>query len=197
MKPPSTFRSALFAYRKELLAAGVPPQSLAVRVIDRWSNHGAVESLWKTIAKKLPAEVLPTPKEFIGLVVQRRLLCEQLQEIVREAPALEAKTNARAKQNLREKKRKAVIVEQMALDNFVDHGTRLFGREKVTGPRNKVFMRGWSDKFRELCGDPLDEVVRVLTEVAFGGSISIASVRGTNRATTRTARKGRDTRPPK
>jgi hypothetical protein len=193
----STFKSALLAYRKQLVALDVPPRSIVFRVLDRWSKHGSVEPIWETVKKKLPADVVPTPVEFIELVLQRRLLCERLEEIVGEAPEIERKTDARSKRHLRDRNRSALIAEQTALNNFTVSGERLFGREKATGPRNKVFMRGWSDKFRELCDDPLDEVVRVLTEVAFGEPISIGAVRGTGRVTTRNARQNRDTRPRK
>jgi hypothetical protein len=64
----------------------------------------------------------------------------------------------------------------------------LLSRKEKTAAR-QYFMTGWSRRFQAMCGQPLDEIVRVLTDIAFGGEAQTQAVRD--------ARKRRDIRPPK
>jgi hypothetical protein len=64
----------------------------------------------------------------------------------------------------------------------------LLGRKRKTGPRN-VFIRGWLEKFTELCGKPLVPVVVVITFAAFGEEMTEEAIRDTLKATTRADRR--------
>ena len=63
------------------------------------------------------------------------------------------------------------------------------GRQKKNIER-KQFTMAWQDKFFELCGWPLNEVVLVMTLIVYGGNRDIGAIKGTRRATTRHGRKG-------
>jgi hypothetical protein len=69
---------------------------------------------------------------------------------------------------------------------------RLMGRQ-TENVEQKRFKKDWRDKFTELCGQPLNEVVRVLSQIVYGGSPNIGAIKGVRRATTRHGREG-DTR---
>jgi hypothetical protein len=196
--PASSFKNALQAYLQYLVSENKDSSQLrlSLKVIDRWQAHAATETIWNGLKGRLPSEALPTAEEFIFLVLQRRLLHEQVKRVNDETPIVERAVRARAEQYWKAKQGKqyelAAIVRSK-LDDFREQRERLLGRKKQEAPR-KLFMVGWSDKFKELCGDPLDEIVRVLTEIAFGQEVTIDSVRGAKKPTTR---RDRDIRPPK
>lgn len=58
-------------------------------------------------------------------------------------------------------------------------------------------MKGLTDKFNDLCGRPLDKVVCVLTEIAFGQEVTLDEVRAASRVRNSDAGKNRAIRPPK
>jgi len=189
--PPASFKSELTAYRRKLFLhrANHPQLRLCLEVLNRWENHGSVETRWNTITEKLPPEARPTAGQFIDLVLERRVVAEELYRVMREAPGEKAKKRARIKRRLNtDAEWQAGAKIFTALADFRDKSEQVLGREKGTAPR-KRFESGWRDKFKEQCGQPLDEVVRVLSEIAFGGERKIGAVRGTQRH--------RDTRPPK
>jgi hypothetical protein len=59
---------------------------------------------------------------------------------------------------------------------YGDIRRRGFSRETETAPR-QFFMNDWSAKFQELCGQPLDEVVAFLTQIAFNVEVTADAVR--------------------
>jgi hypothetical protein len=189
-----SFKTELATYRRTLVEQRPDDaqRRLALEVIDRWNEHISVESFWGKIVQKLRPEDLPRPEQFIDLVLQRRILAARIDEVDRETPALEKKVKSRAKRHLREKTYSKVATEIGLLADIVDQRKRLLGRE--SGGQRKVFVVGWSEKFEELCGQPLDEVVRVLTEIAFDTEETIGGIRGMRRPT---KRGDRDTRPSK
>jgi hypothetical protein len=63
----------------------------------------------------------------------------------------------------------------------------VLGRKKAGAPR-KRFMKMVRDAFMANCGRPLNSVVAVLTEIAFGPCTTVSAVRGTQRATKRRER---------
>jgi hypothetical protein len=189
-----SFRGELTTYRR-ILVEQRPDDAqrrLALEVIDRWNEHILGEAVWDTIIQKLRPEDLPRPEQFIDLVLQRRILAARIDEVDRETPALESKINSRTKRHQREESYTKLGIENVLLGALIDQRKRLLGREK--GGHRKVFIRGWSDKFEELCGQPLDEVVRILTEIAFDTTETTGAIRGARRPTKRS---DRDTRPSK
>jgi hypothetical protein len=152
----------------------------------RWIDHPECESIWIILRPLLKVEI--TPDYFIAQIIFARFDAEQLNIIVRKGPALEAKARARTKRHLREKKYTQLAAENALLGEFVSRRARVLGREK-TGPRTN-FMKGLSAGFVRWCGQPLDDVVGVLTEIAFGEPMTGEAARA---ARTR----HRSTRPPK
>jgi hypothetical protein len=143
-----------------------------------------------------------TAEDFIFLVLKQADAVKCIAEINRRTPtAAEAKRRAatilRGKTDAAElaKAHAQLAREFEALDRLAPMLARL-GRQKENIERKK-FITNWQDKFTELCGQPLDEVVRVLTQIVYGGSPNIGVIRGARRPTTRRARKKRDTRPKK
>jgi hypothetical protein len=192
MRAPSpSFKNELTSYRRRSVPkiANDEQRQLAVRIIDDWKDHAAVETIWNTIKQKLPAKDLPTAEEFIYLVLERRLSWEEFnkKKVIQQGPEVEA--NVRRTANLHWKKGDYDNAKDKMVyaDKFHARRDQLLGRKKTTAPQ-KLFMKGWSDKFRELCGDPLDEVVRVLTEIAFDKAVPMSAVRDTGKPTTRKAR---------
>jgi hypothetical protein len=193
--PSPSFKAELAAYQRQVVPeiADDDQRQLATKIIGDWKDHASVEKTWNTIKQKLPAEVMPTAAEFINLVVERRLSWEQVsKKVIQQGPQVEAGTR-RAANYLWESGDYDNAKDKMSgADRFHQMRDQLLGRKKALAPR-KLFTKDWSDKFRELCGDPLDEVVRVLTEVAFEQPRTIGAVRGVQRPTTRRARQPKAT----
>jgi hypothetical protein len=184
--PLPFFRSELEAYRRRLVAEKA--DDWQTRLIDNWRDHGAVETTWNKIREKLAPEDMPTAEEFIWLVLNNRIVVANgLARVNRESPAVEAAVHARADKFWDSGNYSAATTVRSQLNNFREERSRLLGRKPKDAPR-KRFMKGWSDKFTELCGQPLYEVVLVLTEVAFGREVTPGAVRGAHRPTTRQSR---------
>jgi hypothetical protein len=192
--PSANFRSELKAFQQRLPA--VTPANdhwkgrLAHIVLARWIDHTECESIWTTLRPLLPAEM--TAGDFIGAVILARNDAEQLNIIVQEAPGLEAKVHTRTKRHLKAKQYSQIAEENALLGEFVTRRARELGREK-TGPRIN-FMRRISMGLELWCGQPLDNVARVLTEIAFGQPVTTEAMRA---ARSPKVRRNRGTRPPK
>jgi RNAse (barnase) inhibitor barstar len=179
------FKDELADYRKALIEQRPDnaQRGLALQVIDRWMEHGSVQSLWDTLMRELRSEDRPLPVQFIDLMLQRRILAERVEEVDQEAADLEKKVQSRAKRHLKDKAYAKASIELGLLTDFIDQRKRVLGRER--GGHRKIFIVGWSQKFDELCGQPLDEVVRVLTEIAFDTEETIGGIRGARRPSSR------------
>jgi hypothetical protein len=130
-------------------------------------QRGSPETLWQDIVKKLGPDAIPTPGHLIDLVVERRILANDLERIAVELPNEESKRRARIKRDFRDRKYDEVGHRSVSLHNLLEGRKRVLGRQEG-GFRRKFFCVGWSDKFQELCGSPLDEVVATITRIAFG-----------------------------
>jgi hypothetical protein len=197
MRAPVSFKAALAAYqRREIvpeIVADAKQRQLAIKIIGRWKDHAAVETIWDTMEKKLPAEAMPTADDFIYLVLERRLSWEEFnKKVIQQGSRVVDNTRKTAKLHFVEGDYSNATKKASLADNFHRERDQLLGRKRAIAPR-KLFAKGWSDKFRELCGDPLDEVVRVLTEIAYGGTRSIGEIRGYQKPTTRRARQSKAT----
>jgi hypothetical protein len=199
MRAPSpSFRAELAAYREKLIADnGRSPQLQPwVKVLDDWAKHAAAEDIWRTVKERIPPENLLTAEEFIFLVLDFRFRLEPVNRVTSELRTAERRIDHLAKLNLKERNRAKRALEYARLAhvnglfaNVLDRSATLLGREKKTAVRN-MFVMTWRDKFRENCGQPLDEVVRVLAEVAFGEKdLTLETIRGAGRRTTRGKRR--------
>lgn len=181
MRAPSrSFRAALATYRQQIVTdnEGHPQLPLWLNVLDNWARHKSVEKIWLTIKEKMPAEFMLTEEELIWLVLDQRLnVLEPLSRIVDELPKVEKQVDHRTKRHLKERKRTQIATENALLQTVLDGSERLLGREKKTAIRNR-FILGWTDRFVQNCGQPLDDVVKGLTEIAFGKAITVDAVRG-------------------
>src|SRR5437764_6300411 len=98
MRAPSpSFRAELAAYRKALVAQNIvaTDKQLALKVLDRWSEDAAVETLWENLIKNLGPDAIPTPGHLIDLVIERRLKADDLERIEIELPKAESGGKAR------------------------------------------------------------------------------------------------------
>jgi hypothetical protein len=191
--PSPTFRDELKAYQRRLPALTRDNDHwkgrLAHEVIAQWIDHTECELIWTTIRPLLKVEI--TPGQFIKEIIFARFDAEQLSIIAAKAPNIEATMRARTKRHLQKKEYAQLGHENTLLDDLIERRAQ-FGREK-TGPRLD-FMRRLSAGFLRWCGQPLDNVVRVLTEIAFGDPITTEAVRA---ARSPRARRCRGTRPQK
>jgi hypothetical protein len=192
MRGPSSFKSELAAYRRQVIPqiADDDQRRLASKIIDNWKDHAAVETIWNTIKRKLPAEDMPTAEEFIYLVLERRLSWDRVKRNNSETPALVAKFKTQLRRHLREENFSQLERETPLLSKYLEVRDRLLGRKKAAAPQ-KLFSKEWRDQFRKLCGDPLDEVARVLTEIAFDKPVPISAMRDIDKPTTRRARQSK------
>lgn len=179
MRTPSpTFRDDLKAHQENLSAWGLKEDHwkgrLAHEIIARWIDNNECETIWTTVQPFMKIAGV-TPDHFISNIIAARLDTEQLNIIVREAPALEAKVRARTKRHVQEKKYSQLAYENEILGRFVERRRQTLGREK-TGPRI-AFMKRLSGSFERWCGQPLDNIVRILTDIAFDGETTTEAVR--------------------
>jgi hypothetical protein len=179
MKTPTrTFKAELEVYRQRL-----PGDVAALKIIDRWIKEPAAEKAWNMLSKALPAESMPTAEEFIYLVIERWAVAQELVDHARREPADTAKKVARAKRFMKEEKYEQAIRENAQLAKRKGLRERLLSQKLSTAAR-QFFMKHWSAKFRELCGRPLDEVVRVLVGVCFDYKETIQGIRNSSNPTT-------------
>jgi hypothetical protein len=197
--PIPSFRSELAAYHKRLSDKTqiLPPHwkgDLANGIINRWLEHPEAESIWTTLRANVPPGFSLTPSDFAVQVIQHRFDAEELTRVIRGLPGVEQKARQRLKRHLAAADYASVSFESASLAGVKEQRDRLLGRED-SAPRTR-FMRTWTEHFRKSCGEPLHDVVRVITEIAFDTTITVDAVRGASRPSTRTGRqRHRGTRP--
>jgi hypothetical protein len=195
MRAPGSFRGELAAYRQRLLTGDRRRDShwkcrLATEVLDRWGADEDADKVWDEIKTKLPPDDPSMAGQFIATVLFHRIKAEELRQIVKELPAVDAKTRRRSRHFLKQKQDDQMLVE-MALLREVHHGrATLLRRQIATAPRI-YFSAFLSDTFDALFGQPFDEIVKYLTEVAFNTETSIDAIRGARKSSTRQARRAR------
>ncbi len=204
--PNPSFRSELSTYQRRLLdlQKTAPPDAaewfqLAIELVNQWLDRPDAESMWNTIQSHLSPAFSFAPRDFIDGVVQGRFFAEELMRVIRDLPAVEHKNRQRTKRHLAKSDYASLASENVLLASVKDQRSRLLSRE-VSAPRTR-FMRNWCDHFRQLCDQPLYEVVCAITQIAFDDdSVTIEAVRGAHRPSTRAGRRrryDRDTQPPK
>lgn len=192
--PAPSFRSELAAIPQDDLLAWPEIEKLTLdrdrkrqlvaKIISTWMDRADAETIWSTVSTKLPNV---TVAEFVCQVVWRRLMAEKLAEMIRMAPGLETKARHQIKGYLARRNYSQLGSVNTPLDDFTKQRGQLLGRQK-SAPRSR-FMWEWATVFRQRCGQPLDEVVRALTEIGFGGDVTLDAVR--------LAHRHWSTRPPK
>jgi hypothetical protein len=194
--PSSSFKNEIAAYRKKWIEdnPNCPPPQDMLAVLDRWEKHIECESIWERVQRRLPVEAMPTAEEFIFLVLFRRSVAKRLDEINRRTPT-EAEAKKRGEAHVHDKSGTELVrahaelaFEYAALADLNTRRARLFTRQTENAERRR-FIIDWRDKFTQLCGHPLDDVVRVLAEIVYGGRLKLGVIRAVRRATTRRARK--------
>lgn len=198
--PSPSFKSELVACRQRLVSElkNHPQLPFAVKVLDHWSKQPSVEDNWNTISSKLLVEY--SPEDFILDVLASGHQAKKHKSLVYELDGLEDKILARNKRFIQRKRYSDGALEMKLFAELREARRRLLSREKKTAAR-QYFTAGWRKKFITMCGQPLDDIVVKLTEVALGDEVTTEMVRGAVKSTTRVGRRSkgrdRDTRPPK
>jgi hypothetical protein len=167
-----------------------------LKIIQRWKRHPQADKTWGIVREKLSTDDSPSARQsFIGLVLERAVVAKEIERVVEERPRVLKRVNRLAERKWKSGEHQLAASMKSAIAQHEIIATRLLGREKKTAAR-KLHMKGWSDKFNEVCGQPLDEVARVLTEVVFNVGVTTDAVRGAQRPSTRRGRSkpDRDTR---
>ncbi len=196
MRAPSTFKSEIAAYRAKLpfvLSSDDPDVlenavEIAARVLDNWEKHLDAEKPWLAIADHLSDD--STTEAFIFLVIRDALVAEKLRGQDAETPALEKDYRSYEKFG-RKHKLYAELAYAKALRNHVRRlrqKPKLLSRKKQKAPR-QYFIETWRRRFQEICGQPLEPIVGILTEIVFGGTIDPPVVRDAGRRVKRHGRK--------
>jgi hypothetical protein len=158
-----------------------------LKIIQRWKGHPLADKTWDIVCQTLSTDDLPSARDFITFFLDRAIVAREINRLVKEERQEVIRVNQLAERKWKSGEHQLAATMKSAVAAHEQASTRLLGREKKTGAR-KRFMRGWSDKFKELCGQPLDEVVRVFTEVVFNIRVTTDAVRGAQRPSTRAGR---------
>jgi hypothetical protein len=203
MTSTPTFLAELRAFRQRL-APPIPytdpdptyereferKQKMYIEVLDRWIEHPDAEEPW--IKLKAKSRELLLPGLFIAEILQRREVADDLDRRISGQAGLEKQTEVRIKELVRRpvrgEKLRSAATRQERLDDLAEASTP-FGREGLVAARQH-FVRELRKRFVSLTGRPLDEAVRILTEVSFGKPATTEMVR-------RASRRDRSTRPRK
>jgi hypothetical protein len=204
------YRDELTAYRDRLIvlqseapdARAASHAALAIGIVGRWLQHADADQIWNEVTASVPAGFTLEVGALARTVIQYRLWVERLSEHLAKSPDREKKMFHRAKRYLAENSAEALAA--LAFESAVRSNTKRLRattlRRERAAPRT-WFIQQWTTHFKELCGQPLDNVVRFLTAIAFDDpNITLDAIRGASRQSTRAARRAkahRDTRPPK
>ncbi|MHC4043557.1 hypothetical protein [Bradyrhizobium sp. 23AC] len=190
MAPRPSFKNEISDFRRALEPAGNDSElQLIVEVLDRWQEHPEVERLWEKISATQPA---PPPRAFIAWLLDARTTSERVQRVVQAAPGVIAKARAVSNKDWKSGKFEEAALKARAAENFQKLADQVLGHKKSRAPRQR-FMRLASEMFELNCGQPRDEIVASLTEIAFGDSVSAEVVRDARRS----PKRHRDIRGPK
>ena len=188
-----SFVSELEAYRIWLVSNSKddPYLPYKLKIIQQWKDHPQADQTWGIICQELSTDDLPTPRDFITYVLGSAIVASETDRVVKEERQVVIRVNQLAERKWKNDEHLLAAIMKSAIAEHELVSTRLLGREKKTAAK-KRFMLGWSNKFKELCGQPLDQVVRVLTEIVFDVEVSIDAVRGAQRPSTRPGRRKPD-----
>jgi hypothetical protein len=177
-------------------------QKMFLAVIDRWIEHPGAEVAWTSLAEALARAKRAglAPRIFIAEILQRRDAADLLDRPIAGQAELEKeildkikKLTKEAKGTVKARKYREAAVAFELLADLTEGRERVVGRKGKTGARQH-FIRDLSERFVTLTGEPLDPVVQVLVEVAFGNEVPTETVR---KAREKMVRKARKIRPSK
>ena len=185
-----SFVSELEAYRIWLVSNSKddPYLPYKLKIIQQWKDHPLADKTWGIICQELSTDDLPSARDFITFALERAIVARETDRVVKEERQVVIRVNQLAERKWKNDEHLLAAIMKSAIAEHELVSTRLLGREKKTAAR-KRFMVGWSSKFKELCEWPLDEVVRVLTEVIFDIRVTTDAVRGAQRPSTRPGRR--------
>ena len=146
MRAPVSFKAALAAYQQREVPeiADAQQRQLAVKIIGRWKDHAAIETIWDTMRQKLPPEAMPTAEDFIYLVLERRISWEEVKKkVIQQGPEVEGNTRKTANCHWEARDYDNARGKMSEADKFHEMRDQLLGRKKATAPR-KFFAKGWS-----------------------------------------------------
>src|SRR5262249_21033720 len=165
--PAPTFKDIIAAYRKHAFA-GKPTRGIeyriAMRILNRMEKHD-LEALWNTVRPRLP-QVPEAAGLFITGIIKARIHAERVDHLVNELPAREKKTVLRTKEFLTKKQFQAAAIEMSMVGTVSEGRKRLFSRKSESAAQVD-FMVALRSYFADECGQPFDDVVATLTNIAF------------------------------
>jgi len=171
-QPMGSFRKALKQY--DPVAMDPRDPKLAGEVIARWIEHSDCELVWTKIEPLLPEE-MAEPFGLIHGVIEARIDAVAIDRVVKELPALERKVQGRAIKRLRQRDYREAMGEVALLDTILGQRKRTLSRKSKTAALTNFITRT-SMQMIHLCGQPLDDVVRILTEIAFDTEVSTETI---------------------
>jgi hypothetical protein len=131
----------------------------------RWErDHDAAEEIWNTIEPKLLVEY--PPQEFILDVLLSQRRAREGGAVALELADVERKARHGIKRRLATKDYLTLGAEAIWLDEVREIRGRILSRKRKTAALT-YFMVGWAGKFRDLCRQPLYEIVALLTNIVF------------------------------
>jgi hypothetical protein len=171
MRAPSpTFKAAIAAYRLAIISNPAPVHlqnrwkyELTLEVLDRWEKHAAVETIWSTIKPKLEPAI---PGLFINVILKMRIHAERVDKYVHELPGTKQQAVSKIKRLTTDEKFDKVR-DWSSLVHDVSKGRARFSRktESAALVDFMVQLRSW---FNNEWGQPFDDVVATVTNIAFG-----------------------------
>jgi hypothetical protein len=209
--PTPSWRSDLSSYQGRLIdmqktaPPGTPQQHAAILIetVNRWIKHKEAERVWNTFRSHVPPDsqvvvvvtstaVMPianiTPSGLVGMVIRSRFDADKFSQIIDDAGPLEQKIRARAKRHqTRTSSPEALEVASDLLGTLATFKRQRAAvlRRQRSAPRT-WFIQHWSGFFKDLCGQPLEEVVRFFTEIAFNDpAVTIETIKAARRSTQR------------
>jgi hypothetical protein len=178
MRPPTpTFRDALRDFRKKFLEQPPDQWSGVLPILARWEEHTEAESIWRKIdtAAKAGKRSL-APDELILFVLLNARELQDVERVIEGTPQLLRSAYDKAGREWKAGDAGVAAGVRMVADDHAALMDRAFGRKK-RGAAQRKFIEIFSAMFRKNCGRPLDDVVRVLTEIVFNEQITIDAVR--------------------
>jgi hypothetical protein len=200
--PTPSLRSELSNYQRELTTRrqSLPPNytdlrdyDIAIGILDRWikrTKNDGTDWVWTKLQAHLPAGFIITPIQLAEHVIEWRLAALRAAVIVHDGPGLVDKAKGRWKHLANKEDIDAAIDVGVPLARYIKQRPSVLGRE--AGADRTWFIGQWAGFFKTVCGKPLNDVVGVLTEIAFDtDQVSLDDVKNAQRTMARVTAKKR------
>lgn len=190
-----TFKTQLAECRT--FAAAAPDdgwRDFTLEVLDRWQEEPDVDKAWETVLKaaisggRQPLPPLPLIEWVIDQAIVYKRLCD---DVVPKSEHFENRAIAAAEKEWRHGTdlRRAASLKERAQQHRADR-IRVLGRQPKLAPQ-KRFIKLCREMLISNCGQPLDQVIEMLTSIVVGHELKPNAVRDALKASTR---EGRDTK---